>query len=125
MAKDISQYIDFGKGDAHAPSRSIRSLLNQPCTVLEWHERESRFRDGNPSGKYVQMLIDTAEGRFTVNTGSAIIMEELTVIKTAKDAAFEKDMSFTCMVKRCGNGIKLYPLEWERKDVRSQMGKEP
>ena len=66
--KDISQYIDFTRNEGRMPKRSIRSLINLPCIVRGWTEMESRFRDGNPSGKYVQMHVEVESGHFLVNT---------------------------------------------------------
>ena len=122
--KDISQYIDFNQNEGRYPKRSIRSLINLPCIVHEWQEMESRYRDGNPSGRYVQMHVEVESGHFLVNTGSAIVMDELSQIRKAKEEAGEEDLGFTCMVKRVGNGVKLFPMDWERKDVREIEGKE-
>lgn len=119
MPKDISQYIDFS-GEGRLPSRSIKSLLDKPCTVLGWQFLESHFSDGNPSGRYVQLRVELDAGIFIVNTGSAIVMSQLEQIRKAKEDAGESVMDFTCMVKRCGKGVKMYPLDWERKDVSAQ-----
>lgn len=118
--KDISQYIDFTKNEGRLPTRSVRSLLNLPCIVHEWTEMESRFRDGNPSGKYVQLHVEVDAGHFLVNTGSTIIMEQLDQISDAKHVAGETEQGFTCLVKRAGRGVKLYPMDWERNDVGAQ-----
>ena len=122
--KDISQYIDFTQNEGRYPKRSVRSLINLPCTVHEWTELESRFRDGNPSGRYVQMHVELEAGHFLVNTGSAIIMEQLDQISKAKQETGETDQGFTCIVKRAGRGVKLYPMDWKRKDVSTQARKE-
>ena len=124
MPKDISQYIDFSQNDGRHPRRSIRSLINLPCIVHECQEMESRFRDGNPSGKYVQMHVEVDSGHFLVNTGSSIIMDELEKIRLAKQESGEADLCFTCIVKRCGRGVKMFPTDWERCDVSSQERKE-
>ena len=124
MPKDISQYIDFNQNEGRSPKRSIRSLINLPCIIHDWQEMESRYRDGNPSGKYVQLHVELEAGHFLVNTGSAIIMEELEQIRKAKEEAGETEMGFTCLVRRCGRGVKMFPTDWERRDVSAQERKE-
>ena len=113
--KDISDYIKFNE-DGRLPKKSIKSIINVPLVIRKWNVFESKYRDGNPSGKFVQMLVDIDDGSFLVNTGSEIIMEELDAIKQAKEDAGETEMDFTCVIKRFGRGVKMFPMNWSRKD---------
>lgn len=115
--KDISQYINFKKHEGIFPKKSIKFLIDKPCIIHEWKELESRFRDGNPSGRYVQMHVEIDSEHFCVNTGSVIIMEQLDIVSKAKAEAGETEQCFTCVIKRSGRGVKLYPSEWEHNDV--------
>ena len=120
--KDISHYIDFDKYEGKYEKRSIKSLINVSCIVHDWKELSSRFRDGNPAGKYVQMYVETDNVHYIVNTGSVIIMEQLDAIRPGMEQ--EGEHGFTCIIKRVGGGIKMFPLDLENKDVSPQKQKE-
>lgn len=124
MSKDISQYINFSDSSngLTAPKRSLKSLINVPITVISWELRESHFADRSPQDMYACIVIETSSGRYKVNTSNPTVMAELDQIQQAKANALEQDMSFTCTVKRHGEGLRLCPVDWSRKDVRAQMG---
>ena len=113
MANDISKYMQFSAENAGFQHRSIRSLFDVPCIVLSWKTCDSKYRDGNPSGKFVQMHIEVDNIEYIVNTGSSIIMDQLNAVKSSKERNGESDMSFTCVVKRYGRGVKFYPVNWK------------
>lgn len=115
--KDIGTYIDFSNGGGRYPKRSVRSLLNQQMVIHDWTELESRYKDGNPSGRYLQLHVETQEGHFLVNTGSLIIMEQLEQVKAMQERDGETDTAVACMARRSGRGVKLYPVDWERRDA--------
>jgi len=106
--KDISDYLQF-EGVGGPPKRSIKSVLNLPAVVKGWKLMESKFRDGNPSGHFVQLLMGIDGKDFLVNTGSEIIMEQLAAVRAAQERSGEGETAFTCVVRRSGRGVKLFP----------------
>ena len=115
--KDIAQYINFSQNKDKLPKRSIQSLLNLPCIVHSWQYFDSIYRDSNPNNRYVQLHVEVDAGHYMVNTGSTIIMEQLSQIEQAKEQANDTEQGFTCIMKRAGRGIKMFPIDWDRKDV--------
>lgn len=115
MPKDISEYLNFDTVDGY-PFRSINSILNIPLSVERWEFLTSGFKDCPREGKYAGMfvrlycVIDNA--KFFTNTGSGIIMEQLDGIKAKKAENGETDMSFDCVIKRCGKGKKMFPVNY-------------
>ena len=113
--KDISDFLPFDE-DGCLPKRSIKSVINMPAVVHGWKILESKYKDGNPSGKFVQMQYEVQGRTFIINTGSEIIMEQLAKIKAAKEEEDDESMDFTCVIKRCGRGVMMFPVKWIQAD---------
>ena len=121
--KDISEYLSFDETGG-IPKRSIKSIVNLPVVVRRWKLMESKFRDGNPSGRFVQMQVEVDGQSFLVNTGSEIIMEQLDAVARTKSERGESEQGFTCVVRRFGRGVKLFPESWSRNNVSQEKREE-
>lgn len=109
MPIDIGAIIKFrqpGEDASRLPKISLNAILNVPVVVLKWESHNSRFRDGNPDGVFVELEIKMPDGNgFRVNTGSTVIMSQLDEI--AKE--YPDGTEFTCVFKRYGKFYKMFP----------------
>lgn len=109
--KDFSDYIKPEDPSAVFVKRTMRSLAGHPLTMLEWHILDSKFPDGNPAGRYVQMKLKEGDNQYVVNTGSRLVMDQLEEISRLQDEAQEEDRRFTFTIRRQGRGVLLAPVK--------------
>lgn len=105
--KDISAYIPEATENG-LRKRSMQSLIGKPIEIIKWEYRESKYKDGNPSGRYVVFEVVADGVHFAVSTGSAIVLEQLTLIEKAMVERGETEAGFRCIPRRAGKGgVKL------------------
>ena len=109
--KDFSDYIKPEDPANVFVKRTMKSLAGHPLTMLEWHILESKFPDGNPAGRYVQMKLKEDDNQYVVNTGSRQVMTQLEEIEKLQNEANEEDRRFTFTIIRQGRGVLLAPVK--------------
>ena len=114
--KDFSDYIKPKDPSNIFIKRTMKSLAGHPLEMLEWHILESKFPDGSPAGRYVQMKAKEGDVQYIVNTGSRQVMDQLEEISRIQDEANETDRRFTFTIIRQGRGVLLAPVK-ESKNV--------
>lgn len=115
---DIGELIDFKKHGGQrngVPFARINQLLNRRIHILSWEITKSAFDDGSGVLVIFECIILSNNMHVYSHTGSRVIANMLNEISEKMDKMHVTDRTFTCVIRKTGEYIKMYPADsiWE------------
>lgn len=115
---DISEFLK--PKETRGRKAELQSILNIPICVVEAHVRRSNYENcGNGMMAHVFFKMDGSDEERFFNTGSVVIIDQLsnvakmTGVQFSPDGTFVVAQAFRCVVRRTGKFYKMYTCDEE------------